>query len=116
FYLMAARRGEPALEVEGLRHGLFTYTLLRGMGAGDSDRTQEPPEVSALHPPDNADFDHDGIITTGELEQFARSTLPQIARLFPLLVTRNREQEAKARPDLPKIPPGELEQELRMQS
>jgi WD40 repeat protein/uncharacterized caspase-like protein len=116
FYLMAARRGEPALEVEGLRHGLFTYTLLRGMGADEMDRAQEPSEVSALHLPDNADFDNDGIITTGELERYARSTLPQLARLFPLLVTRNREHEAKARPNLPRIPAIALEQELRMQS
>ncbi|MBY0396831.1 MAG: caspase family protein, partial [Thermoleophilia bacterium] len=42
-YLMAARRGEPALEYEGLQHGLFTYALLRGLGnAVDADR--EPPE------------------------------------------------------------------------
>ena len=33
-YLLAARRGEPANEVDALQHGLLTYTLLRGMGAG----------------------------------------------------------------------------------
>ena len=41
-YLMAARRGEPALEVEPLGHGLFTYTLLRGMREIDArGRTEE---------------------------------------------------------------------------
>ena len=57
--------GEPALEVEGLRHGLFTYTLLRGMGGG-INREDEPSMISDLALRDNADFNGDGIITTGE--------------------------------------------------
>ncbi len=43
-YLMAARRGEAALEVEPLGHGLFTFTLLRGMGG--IPRSQEPEELA----------------------------------------------------------------------
>jgi WD40 repeat protein/uncharacterized caspase-like protein len=115
-YLMAARRGEPALEVEGLRHGIFTYALLRGMGGGAIERQLEPREVTQLKLPENADFDHDGVITTGELEGYAKSSLPAIARLYPALMTRSRNEIASRNPQTPPLAAGELEQDLRMQS
>jgi hypothetical protein len=114
-YLMAARRGEPALEVEGLRHGLFTYTLLRGMGGG-INRADEPSMIADLALRDNADFNGDGIITTGELDDYAKSTLPMLAQRFPTLMTRSRDDEARQRPDLPAIREADLTQDLRMQS
>ena len=82
-YLMAARCGEPALEIEGLRHGLFTYTLLRGMGTGALDRSHEPGEITRLNLPEDADFNHDGIITTGELDEYARRSSPQSPSFSP---------------------------------
>lgn len=115
-YLMAARRGEPALEVEGLRHGIFTYALLRGMGGGAIEPLFEPREITQLKLPDDADYDHDGVITTGELETYAKSSLPAIARLYPVLVTRSRNEIAGRNPQTPPVAAGDLEQDLRMQS
>jgi hypothetical protein len=107
-YLMAARRGEPALEIEGLRHGLFTYALLRGMGPGALDRSQEPEEIRSLGLPEDADFNHDGIITTGELDEYAHRALPRIAQSYPHLVARSRAGATGSGPS--------LEQDLRLQS
>ena len=53
---MAARRGELAFEVDPLGHGLFTYTLLRGLGAtraregAEADRRVEAPPQRRLQP------------------------------------------------------------------
>ena len=47
-YLLAARRGEPAPEVIPLKHGLFTYALLRGMRPIDLGGARE---VTALDLP-----------------------------------------------------------------
>ena len=73
-YLMAARRGEPALEVGRLAHGLFTYALLRGMRAVKP--ADEPKEVVALGLPSDADLNRDGIVSTDELDAYARQVLP----------------------------------------
>ena len=87
-YLMAARRGEPALEVEPLGHGLFTYTLLRAMGGITQD--QEPEELNELKLRGTADYDGDGTLTTHELDRYVKETLPQIAAKFPLMVAKAR--------------------------
>ena len=115
-YLMAARRGEPALEIEGLHHGLFTYTLLRGLGGQAVDRDQDPVEITQLALRDDADFNGDGLVSTAELDDYAKRALPAIARLFPVLMTRSRDEEAKVRRDLPPLDPQTLQQNLRMQS
>jgi WD40 repeat protein len=94
-YLMAARRGEPALEVDPLRHGLFTYTLLRGMGA--IDPANEPEEVSRLNLRENADFNGDGLLSTGELDSYVTQNLPAIAQLFPGLVARREAELPKGK-------------------
>ncbi len=88
-YLMAARRGEPALEVEPLAHGLFTYTLLRGAGAIPAQ--DEPRQVAALKLPANADFDNDGVVSTAELDAYVKQALPEIAAIFPLMASHRRE-------------------------
>jgi uncharacterized caspase-like protein len=51
--LAAAEPGQSALAVEGLRHGLFTYHLLRGIAGG-------------------ADEDRDGRITADELFAYVK--------------------------------------------
>ena len=80
-YLMATRRGEPALEVEPLRHGLFTYTLLRGMG--EIPPKDELAEITSLKLRADADYDGNGVITIAELDTYVKETLPSIARLYP---------------------------------
>jgi WD40 repeat protein len=115
-YLLAARRGEPALEAEGLRHGLFTYALLRGMGPGALDRTTEPREVSQLTLPADADFNHDGVISTRELDDYTRQTLPSLARIFPAVVTRARAEQSGVSASNPRPDIGPLDQDLRVQS
>jgi hypothetical protein len=87
-YLMAARRGEAALEVEPLGHGLFTFTLLRAMGGIPHE--QEPEELSDLKLRNTADYDGDGILTTQELDRYVKESLPQIAAKFPLMVAKAR--------------------------
>jgi hypothetical protein len=87
-YFMAARRGEAALEVEPLGHGLFTFTLLRAMGGITHD--QEPEELSDLKLRNSADYDGDGILTTQELDRYVKASLPQIAAKFPLMVAKAR--------------------------
>jgi WD40 repeat protein len=110
-YLMAARRGEPALEVDPLHHGLFTYTLLRGMGA--IDVRKDPEEVASLNLRPNADFDGDGILSTSELDAYVKQCLPEIARLFPDLVTR---REARLPVPRPATAPARLDQQPRLQT
>jgi uncharacterized caspase-like protein len=87
-YLMAARRGEPALEVEPLGHGLFTYTLLRGMR--EIGPKEEPEEFASLKLRRDADYNGDGLITTAELDVYVKETLPPIADLFPQLIVKRR--------------------------
>jgi WD40 repeat protein/uncharacterized caspase-like protein len=81
-YLLAARRGEDAPEVIPLKHGLFTYTLLLGMGAINLEK--EPKTVSELGLPTDADFDGDGVVSTNELDAYAKQVLPQLSRVFPM--------------------------------
>lgn len=111
-YLMATRRGESALEVEPLRHGLFTYTLLRGMG--EISPREEQPEILSLKLRPDADYNNDGVITIAELDAYTKEALPPIAELFPDLVVRRAAKPA---------PRGEqseatrrLEQSLRLQT
>ena len=115
-YLMAARRGEPALEVGRLAHGLFTYALLRGMRA---KLAKEPKEVGALALPPDADFNKDGIVSTDELDAYAKQVLPQLSSVFPQLTGVARDAvgpgNARAGAD-PKAPaPQPLDQALRLQ-
>jgi WD40 repeat protein/uncharacterized caspase-like protein len=117
-YLMAARRGEIALEAGPLAHGLFTYALLRGMRA--IELTQEPKEVKALTLPADADFNRDGIVSTDELDAYAKQVLPQLTSLFPRLASVARDavepRHAPAGND-PKAPEKpRLDQALRLQS
>lgn len=112
-YLMAARRGEPALEVEPLGHGLFTYTLLRGMR--EIPTRDEPPEIARLDLRPDADYNGDGVITTAELDRYVKDTLPPIARLFPDLVVKRTAVGQRAG----RLPPGavdRLDQALRLQA
>jgi hypothetical protein len=87
-YLMAARRGEAALEVEPLGHGLFTFTLLRGMGG--IPKNQEPEELAELKLRSDADYNGDGTLTTLELDRFVKENMPRIAAMFPLMVANRR--------------------------
>jgi WD40 repeat protein len=112
-YLMAARRGEPALEIEPLAHGLFTYTLLLGMGAVSA--AGEPPQVKKLNLPPNADFDRNGILSTSELDAFVKQALPEIAALFPQVVAAKRAATV-ARAGTSALVPEPLDQALRLQT
>jgi WD40 repeat protein len=86
-YLMAARRGEPALEIERLGHGLFTYTLLRGMR--EVPLREEPKAITDLKLRPDADYNGDGTVTTAELDTYVKEALPPIAAVFPnLFVSR----------------------------
>ena len=93
-YLMAARRGEAALEVEPLGHGLFTFTLLRGMGG--IPKNQEPEELAELKLRTNADYNGDGTLTTIELDRFVKENMPRIAARFPLMVANRRSAQPLA--------------------
>ncbi|WP_169978635.1 caspase family protein [Tautonia rosea] len=78
-YILAARRGERALEASELEHGLLSYSLLRGMGAGGLR------EVSGLTIFDQypmADLNGDSLIRADELRQYANLTLPALAEHF----------------------------------
>ena len=86
-YLLAARRGEAALEANLLQHGLFTYALLRGLQANDRLGEAEK-RVGALGLPPNADFDRDREVSTDELDAYARLALPKLAGLFREPVVR----------------------------
>ncbi|MFO0890567.1 MAG: WD40 repeat domain-containing protein [Isosphaeraceae bacterium] len=108
-YLMATRRGEPALEVEPLRHGLFTYALLRGMR--EIPAREERPEVNKLKLRADADYSADGTITTAELDAYVQEVLPPLARLFPDLVVRR-----SAEPAAPVEPREPLDQSLRLKA
>jgi len=79
-YLMAARRGEVALEAAPLRHGLLTYALLRAMGVVPKEG--EPKEVADLGLRNNADFNNDGLLATSELDAYVKQVVPQLAGIF----------------------------------
>jgi hypothetical protein len=112
-YLMAARRGEPALEIEPLAHGLFTYTLLLGMGAISPQG--EPAEIKTLNLPPNADFDHNGILSTSELDAYVKQALPEIAAVFPqVFAVKRAAAVTRAGRQAPTSEP--LDQALRLQS
>jgi hypothetical protein len=85
-YLLAARRGEPANEVDAHEHGLLTYTLLRGMGAGDLKAV--PADLGGFPGPPSADLNRDGTISSDELVNYTDETLPRLARMFPQVVLR----------------------------
>jgi hypothetical protein len=112
-YLMAARRGEPALEVEPLGHGLFTYTLLRGMR--EIPPREEPPEITGLRLRPDADYDGDEVVTTAELDRYVKETLPPIAELFPTLVVKRTAVSQKAG-DPPPPAADRFDQSLRLQA
>jgi hypothetical protein len=112
-YLMAVRRGEPALEVDPLRHGLFTYTLLRGLGAIPLAR--EPKEIAELGLPRDADFNKDGILSTSELDAYAKQVLPQLSAIFPQIVASRRDAVAP-RSSGSAAPRQKLDQATRLQS
>ena len=108
---MAARRGEPAFEVDPLGHGLFTYTLLRGLGAVGPGTGDQADQQLGLPP--NADFNHDGVLTTAELIAYVNQNLKEIAASSPI-------SSSAARPICPRtalvLPPGELVQHPVLQS
>jgi len=83
-YILAARAGEAVGEAEALRHGLLTYTLLRGMGA-DLEAMPDLPAFRGRHP---ADLDGDGVITTEELREFAQAALPALMARYPEVAAR----------------------------
>lgn len=104
-YLLAARRGEPANEVAAVKHGLLTYVLLRGMGAAGLETV---PGLKVFEQQPDADLDHNGVITTQELRQFATRTLPLLASEFPDVLPRTGAEPLK--------PLANLHQSPRMQS
>ena len=91
---MAARRGELAFEVDPLGHGLFTYTLLRGLGSLEPGK--EPQQIAKLSLPPNANFNHDGIVTTAELDAYVNQHLKEIAAVFPDLVAAAKPRSCPA--------------------
>lgn len=93
-YLLAARRGEMANEVDQLRHGLFTYVLLRGMG---DTELEDVPGIDIFEQQRNADFDRNQEIDTAELRRFVDLTLPPLAAHFPQLVRRGPGGDAAPR-------------------
>jgi WD40 repeat protein len=110
-YLLAARRGEAAAEVTPLKHGLFTYTLLRGMRA--IDLQNEPKTVAALKLPVDADFDGDGTVSTDELQEYAKQVLPRLSNIFTRGNVRSgdevvpRDASAKNAPAPAQTPPSD---------
>jgi WD40 repeat protein/uncharacterized caspase-like protein len=87
-YILATRRGEreQAVEAAPLEHGLLTYSLLRGMGK--TDLQPLTPEPSIFRQYKTADLNHDGLVTTGELRQYAEMAVPILIAQFSDLVPR----------------------------
>jgi hypothetical protein len=105
-YLLAARRGEPANEADALKHGLLTYTLLKGLKAPGLEVVPQIPREIAGQP--SADLNRD----TSE-------TLPRIARLFPQVLMRAGGQlpaESPIRPDPAGSGAPELEAKVKVQA
>jgi serine/threonine protein kinase/WD40 repeat protein len=86
--LVAASPGEPPLELDPLGHGLFAYALLRGLGTIPVG--SEPREITELGLPRDADFDGDGVLSTGELDAYAAQVVPRLADVYPRLVAGRR--------------------------
>jgi hypothetical protein len=80
-YILATRRGELEPEPDQLGHGILTYALLRGMGEPKLVRPREVDDIFRPYP--TADFDQDGWIAAGELQRFARLTVPELAARYP---------------------------------
>jgi uncharacterized caspase-like protein len=110
-YLMAARQGEPALEVDPLRHGIFTYSILHGLGK--IQPSEQPEEIRRLALAPNADVDHDGEVTTGELDAYVRDALPRITSVYPDIITRQRAVEV---PQVKVFPAEALSRQASLQS
>ncbi len=91
-YILATRRGERTGETSELKHGLLTYTLLRGMGKSGLGPV---PDLEIFREYPNADFNRNGWIETAELQEYARRTIPALAERFPGLLRGT----APARPD-----------------
>ncbi|QEH33813.1 WD domain, G-beta repeat [Aquisphaera giovannonii] len=110
-YLLAARRNEPAFEVDPLRHGLFTYTLLRGLG--EIDPADDPDEIRKLRLPANADRNGDEVLSTDELMTFVDDHIKEISRVFPQIVAT---REASLPAGRPRTDPLRLVQNPLLQS
>lgn len=59
--LCAARAREESEENDGIQHGIFTKVLLQGLSG-------------------KADFNHDGVVTLGEVERFIKQRLPKASK------------------------------------
>lgn len=94
-YLLAARRGEAAREAPALAHGLFTYTLLKGLGRTD---LAVPPELKVFRLRPNADIDGDGAVSTAELRSYADWILPELALQYGELARRGESGEVLPAP------------------
>ena len=81
-----------------MNHGLLTYVMLRGMGAGGL--ADPPQEIAEFRQFRTADADGDGIITTRELHAYVDRILPSLA---DNLAVAARGAEAAA-PDVPTRP------------
>jgi len=85
-YFLATQWGDPAGEAESLKHGLMTYSLLRGMGAGG---LAEARGSEFLRDRGSADANGDGYIVTDELAGFVRMGVADLARAYgPKVVQR----------------------------
>ena len=76
----------PRFEVDPLGHGLFTYTLLHGLGAikaGD-----EPEEIAKLGLPATPISTPTGSSASAELDAYVSQNLKAIARVFPEIVVK----------------------------
>ena len=93
-----------------MKHGLFTYALLRGMRAR-SDEGAQGGHVAGL--PADADFNRDGIVSTDELDAYARQVLPLLSSVFDRARTRRGGSDAVAARDASgrgdSIPPAQLQ-------
>ena len=117
-YLMAARRGEPALEVEPL--GTRPVHLCPPARHGGRPLAAEPKEVADLDLPSDADFNKDGIVSTSELDAYAKQVLPRLSGIFPRLAGGRREgvaapRNAPAQPCAQRRAAQPLDQALRLQ-
>jgi serine/threonine-protein kinase len=110
-YLLAARRGELAGEADELRHGLLTFSVLKGLGSS----VAVPPTVADLFRERlNADRDNDLQIDTEELQSYVDQTLPELCRRYPSLVSRGRPDQPPTGANQPPTPLAP-EQKLRAQ-
>jgi WD40 repeat protein/uncharacterized caspase-like protein len=101
-YLLAARQGEPAGEVSELKHGLFTYALLRGMDAPGLEPAPKPAHLDELA---DADRDHDGVVATDELRWYANWAVPRLASTLTTVVMRQGVSPREGTPRSPSAVP-----------